>query len=280
MSRVRRSLLLLLAAALPLRAVHAGDAFRAGQPATLEPPPPGLRSSLQDAPTLALRDSLARRGMPRFALTWNVAFSDEVVDARRRVRQSDVQAQGEHFESEESAVDETSTRFLEGGYRDQRRRVDSDETRRIGHDGRDDATRAADWAMQPAFAAELSRAGVRFVDKRVATRLGALDQHTADYQSAEMAGLERYADYLIEVTVQRTPGAPLGRAFRVSVIGTRDGEQLVDFLSDATVRFEGHRPYVAGPTGFQRAAPPRASPEQAVRQLAIETAQHLLAALP
>ena len=260
-------------------AAAAGDAFRQGVPPTLDPPRFVTRSTLEGAPWAELHRTLAARGRPRFALLWNVPLSDEVVDGSRTSRDSRTTRTGDHFLSEESAEMDTATRFEKGGFRERTTRQDVDETHSIELDVRSAGERAVDWVTEPIFTAELAQGGLRFVDKTITTRLGARATGSRDHQAAEIDGLVAHADYIIEVTCQPNPGTPMGRSFRVTVVAIQSGALLVDFLSDGEVRFSGGRPYVPSATGFAREAPPRANTEQAIRQLAVDTAKQLNSAL-
>jgi hypothetical protein len=218
-------------------------------------PPP--RPAYSASPSASFSAAYRRAGSPRVIVFWNREFSDEVASRYTDVVRGHSESRsgvsgGESYRTDDLAVSAGTER--------------GDDSRRES-----DFTERADWKLESAFLSGLAGNGVALVDRNTVMRkAGRGAALMPNQQSIETDALVGFADILIEVLQTSDDAAPLGTSFRISVKRIRDGRLISQFVSDGQVPM-GRRPFVAGPNGYERAAPVPPSPSMVARKLADET---------
>lgn len=259
-----------------------GSLYRDGQPAVLTPPPVIVRDR-----SGAFRSRYQALKSPTMMLLWNRRFSDEV--------QSEYVTRGTVTRSAEGVALGSSNSTAVAGYGIAARSSNSagyaagtsttdvtvgrtrlrEEQPGANLDAEDDA------AVETAFTERLQAAGVRFVDRSIAMRTkGARSDVSGDanIQTLETDALMARTSVLIEVRQIVASDSPIGTKFRIEVKNLKTAAVLASFTSNGVPDMP--RPgLVAGPGGFQRAAPQRPTPAQIGAELANEVMERLASTL-
>lgn len=283
---MRAGLLVALLAAAPALAPAfaqapppSGSLYRDGQPAVMTPPPPVYRDR-----SGAFRSRYQALKSPTMMLLWNRRLTDEVqseyVDratVRSGTERVDLSTQyksttvtpngvtqstspGRSYSAGSAVTDATSgrTRLREG-------------QPGANLDAEDDA------AVETAFTERLQAAGVNFVDRSIAMRTAGAKTNVsgdANIQSLETNALMARTAVLIEVRQIAASDSPIGTKFRIEVKNLKTAAVLASFTSNGVPTMA--RPgLVAGPGGFQRAAPQRPTPAMIGAELANELMERL-----
>jgi hypothetical protein len=199
---------------------------------------------------------------PRIAIFWNRAFNDQVSDwaSRRRVVISGTgSVRGEVPEGDLN---------LDG---ESRAAVQS-ETR----SGRSSGPAAPAFDLQGGFVSQLSRAGVRVVDRDAIMRItdnaledGTFERLSPDQARLEMRALDQHADYLLvlsEVAADQ---------FQIRVLNVKDGSVAALVSSNGMPpETEEDRRWVATDSGFEKRER-RVSLKDVGQELALQTLEAL-----
>lgn len=250
--------------------------MRPGQPQVLTPAPKAV--PLASTPWAALRERLGPRN--RVMLFWESELAAEVntryrdvdtLDRRVHGNAAQVAAVSERYDGAvgvavagaDAHLHERSESFVEG--EGPARTALSGEAR----------------SLQAEFMAQLRQGGVRFIDRTLATRLAGrgADGERPNVHAIETEALVGHADYLMEVTSRSDGDSASGRRYHVALRSIATGETLFDFDTAAEPGESAPGAYVAGPNGFERAAPKAAAPTEAARLLALETGRQMANAM-
>lgn len=207
-----------------------------------------------------------RAGSPRVVVFWNRELSDETATEYEDVMQgrSDVRvgSSGNEIYRTDDVTVSVGTRRRENEQRSS------------------DLTERADWKLESSFVSGLVSSGAILVDRKTIVRKTGRRATglTPNQQSIEMEALLGHADILIEVLQTSDDAAPLDTSFRVTMKRIVTGRILGQFVTSARPMV-GRGRFVAGPNGYERAAPPPPSVETVARQLVQETLSAMQAGL-
>ncbi|WP_294320454.1 hypothetical protein [uncultured Sphingomonas sp.] len=221
-----------------------GQGMRAGQPVTLDAPPPAADPDRATIDRFAA--AYARAGHPRVALLWNRELTAEVETGREEVATLHVEREPGHLDAELRST----TRSHDSGAR----AAAADE--------------GADFDMERGLADALSGAGVRLIDRTAILRTGALGADTANVQAIETRALLGKAEWTLEVVAMND-----GR-WRIVARDLASGQVVARGVS-AGRPTPRPMPWVAGERGFVRATAPDAGPYAVGRQIALDAMKAL-----
>lgn len=258
---------------------HPGHALaqqRAGQPATLPPPPPRMDPALVAIDRF--RGAYQRAGAPRIVILWNQEFSDEVAsEYEDRVRRDATTS-----EEENEIREETSGPAGTMATRDRSllRRETGEEvsgTKRVRNKRAQLVSEPVQWQMEENFQQTLRAGGARIVDRTLAMRRTGLSSgagERANVQAVEMEALAGAADWLVEVLMAPDNRGPDGISFRIIVRDLRSDRLLANFVTAGRPPIPP-QPLIAGPGGFVRAVAPQPGSAQIASQLAVELMEQM-----
>lgn len=282
---MRPALLLALFAAAPAVAQApppSGSLYRDGQPAVLTPPPPVYRDR-----SGAFRSRYQALKSPTMMLLWNRRLTDEVqseyVDRATVRTGSEAVALGSSRTTSVAGYGVAETRSNRAGYAAGNTTTDVTVGRTRLREGQPGANLDAedDAAVETAFTERLQAAGVNFVDRSIAMRTAGAKGNVsgdANIQTLETNALMARTAVLIEVRQIAASDSPIGTKFRIEVKNLKTAAVLASFTSNG-VPDMGRPGLVAGPGGFQRAAPQRPTPAMIGAELANEVMERLAATL-
>lgn len=247
MRRAIASLALAAGALATPAAAQTGPGFRPGTPPVLSPPPRAADPRMFDEARSAAE--YRRAGSPRIVVFWNRELSDRIANDYDTV----MLERGEATSGAASAVSRNG-RYAEGAQVSAYERETRVGRREVTDDSRGSLLgEDREWTFLEAFQGRLQSAGVRLVDRSLATRTMAASMGgPSDKQSAEMSGIARLADLMLAIVQTPAADAPLGVRFKVTVTDLRDGTILTTLVDDGEGRAAGPGRFVAGASGFER----------------------------
>jgi hypothetical protein len=219
-------------------------AMRAGQPMTMDAPPPAPDAERGTRDRFAA--VYARAGRPRVVVLWNRELTAEVETGREDVTTLRV----ERDPGRPDAELRSTTRALDGGAR-------------VAAAGE-----GADFDMERGLNDALAEAGVRLIDRTAILRTAALGGDTANLQSIETRALLGTTDWTLEVVAMND-----GR-WRIVTRDLASGQVVARGVSAGRPASRA-MPWVAGEHGFVRATAPEAGPYATGRQIALDAMQAL-----
>jgi hypothetical protein len=285
---MRAALLLALVAAPAFAPAFAqapppsGSLYRDGQPAVLTPPP-----VVRVDRSAAFRSRYQALKSPTMMLLWNRRLSDEVqseyVDRGTITRSSEGVALGSSNSTAVAGYGIAARSSNSAGYAAGTSTTDVTVGRTRLREVQPGANLDAedDAAVETAFTERLQAAGVRFVDRSIAMRTAGAKTDVsgdANIQTLETKALMARTAVLIEVRQIVASDSPIGTKFRIEVKNLKTAAVLASFTSNG-VPDMGRPGLVAGPGGFQRAAPQRPTPAMIGAQLANEVMERLASTL-
>jgi hypothetical protein len=245
-----------------------GQGMRAGQPMTMDAPPPAADPDRATIDRFAA--AYGRAGRPRVALLWNRELTAEVETGREEVSTLTVDGRS----STNGEVRETLRRrgslttanadadhHVEAELRSTTRALDSGARAAAADEG-------ADFDMERGLADALSGAGVRLIDRTAILRTGALGADTTNMQAIETRALLGKAEWTLEVVAMND-----GR-WRIVARDLASGQVVARAVSAGRPALRP-MPWVAGEHGFVRATAPDAGPYAVGRQIALDAMKAL-----
>ncbi len=258
------------------------EGFQRPGPTVMTAPSSPARIPVQE-PWVDLHRALQRAKRDRIVLFWESIINDRVDTIYRSVESiSRNGAGGVTAESSivrrRNSVDGTSASDF--SYQENQTTqswVEPDRAQTTASESRPLAEQAA----ETQFMDQLRRGGLRFVDRSLSNRLEAasVSEVRPNLQSIEARAWKQHADYLMQVTSMHDAGAATGRVFRVSLKDVQTGQTLMDFMTEAPVRQERQRRFIATDDGYARAPMPAPTNQQIITQLALEVGGRMNAAL-
>jgi hypothetical protein len=115
--------------------------------------------------------------------------------------------------------------------------------------------------LERAFAADMRRGGVSFVDRALAVRKAAADKHRGggDSRLIETDAVTGLADWILQVVMVPDADTVLGWAFDVTLRDVKSGVELASVYTQAhPMGLQGPPAWVATPRGFEQHVPKRA----------------------
>lgn len=222
-----------------------GQGMRAGQPMTMDAPPPAADPDRATIDRFAA--AYARAGRPRVALLWNRELTAEVETGREDVTTLNVEREPGRLDAELRST----TRAHDSGAR----------AAASGDEG-------TDFDMERGLADGLSGAGVRLIDRTAILRTGALGADTTNVQALETRALLGKAEWTLEVVAMND-----GR-WRIVARDLASGQVVARGVSAGRPAVRA-MPWVAGERGFVRATAPDAGPYAMGRQIALDAMRAL-----
>jgi hypothetical protein len=220
-------------------------AMRAGQPMTMEAPPPAADPDRATIDRFAA--AYARSGRPRIAVLWNRELTAEVETGREDVSTLSVERQPGRLDAELRST----TRAQDSGAR-----------------AAASADEGVDFDMERGLTDGLSGAGVRLIDRTAILRTAALGADTTNLQSIETRALLGKTDWTLEVVAMND-----GR-WRIVARDLASGQVVARAVS-AGRPVPRAMPWVAGEHGFVRATATDAGPYAVGRQIALDAMKAL-----
>ncbi|HZV09107.1 MAG TPA: hypothetical protein VFF94_05095, partial [Novosphingobium sp.] len=219
-------------------------------------PPPRIDHT---GPLIARFTQAYRRAKsPRMVIFWNRALTDDVATSHELYARS-------HTDSQAN---------VQSGYGWAHGDSASNSETRLGisHDdpGRRDTPLAEsdDFGLEQGFTDALAQAGVRLVDRTAIMRTGALRGGTWNLQALETRSILAHAELVVEVAPLADGSGGAG-SFKVVVRNLASGRLVANVQSRGEPPAQV-QPYVAGPSGFVRAAPHEPTPYEAGRQIGLD----------
>ena len=273
---------LLILCALP---TAAAAQYRADQPPVLERPTPQPMPDNSPQTINAFSAAYRMAGLPRVALFWNVALTDQLADDRvqsTRVQRSTT--------GSSSSIDQTTTgdagsaRLREG---DDKRVSDMTidrTTRTTNNANRGSPLQERDaFRLENAFMKSMRDGGVQFIDRAAIMRTTAANAGGGgDSRTIETQALMGKAELMLEVLLTRDQEALLGWGFRGMLRDIDSGRMLASFYSRAMpVLAPVPAQYRATDRGFTRVEMKHVvTLEDVGRTLALDTMSELKDAFP
>jgi hypothetical protein len=253
--------------------------LRPDQPAVLTPPV----HTKQPQPDIigAFQAQYLAAGRPRVMLFWNVAFDDTTAMTRREVELTTTSS------SQSGNLLDKTTQGAAGNATLRENDDKRNETvEHVRSSAAFDPSRrpinlnaAAGARLETSFREALLRAGMRLVDRAASMRLAQADNDRVGVDAKLIeADAAKTADLLLEVLAVPDPDAPLGSAFRLSIINVKDGSALAARYTLARPQLPavaGH--YTANADGFVWQQPAQA--RLTIQDIALELSNESLAVL-
>lgn len=252
--RLRRALLLAVAAGTLLPAVAAAQSAGNGVPA-YEPPapvgPPARDGQVmekvkkadaafgeQTGVVAGFAQAYASHGKPRLALYWNrqlsEALSDWYSDVRVVNRSETNSTMSGEFNLNQSGANQ-NTLEIERRVQDTRRGVTSE---------------SFEWEFQDAFLAPFLEAGATVVDRAAMVRLTGADMPTTGEKTIEVRALQGKADYLLEILVAPNWRSSTGYELRTRILDVKTGAIVAMVNSKNLKEWNPEKPVLATDKGF------------------------------
>jgi len=199
-------------------------------------------------------------------LLWNRTLSDESSTAtlhRKVIKDNGSDVRGGSSQATDGAAGKAS--MYESRRDVDRTRVITEGTVALRQPGRATALSERESAMlERAFVGEMSRGGMRFVDRALVMRVTAASQHRAggEQQLIETDAMLKFADVMLEVLLVEDRDAPAGYAFDVRAKDLRQGMSVASLYSRALpyARPMGQGAWRAGAEGYEFRQPPPPPP--------------------
>ena len=261
--------------------------WREGQAPTVTPPPAPAPAPAPDVVAPFTR-AYAAAGQPRVVLLWNRTLSDDSAEqtlAKTVIRDMGTVKRGGSSETTSGSAGKAT--ISESTQDHDRTRTITSGTQRLREGPRRTALSERDAILlERAFVSEMSRGGMRFVDRSVAMRTTAASQHRGggDHQLIETDALLKHGDMLMEVVLVEDPEAPARYGFDVRVKDVRRGTTVASVYSRGVPVQppQGSGAWVAGANGYEfklPPAPPLPGPAQVGTTVARDVMQELQGAL-
>lgn len=241
---------------IPALSGNAIAQYRPDQPQVIERPAPPVVPDTSGQTIAAFKSAYQAAGLPRIALFWNVALTDQLAD--NKVQSTRVQRS---TSGSSSSLDKTT----QGDAGSARLRESDD--KRVSDATIEHSTRTSNNAnrgmplperdafrLENAFMKTMRDGAVQFIDRAAIMRTTAANAGGGgDSRTVETKALQGKAELMLEVLFTRDQDAPTGWGFRGTLRDIDSGRTLASFYSRAMPMLAPVPPqYRASDRGFTR----------------------------